>query len=62
MLRASLLFFILALVAYVMGATGVAGVSMDIARTLLGFFLFLAVLGLVAGLLIGRRLLGSPKV
>lgn len=61
MLRAALLFFVLAIVAYIMGATGVAGLSMEIGRTLLGFFLFLAVVGLIAGLLVGRKVIG-PKV
>lgn len=61
MLRAALVFFILAIVAYIFGATGVAGVSMDIAQTLLVFFLILAVIGLIAGLTIGRKVIG-PKV
>lgn len=61
MLKASLVFFILAIVAYLFGATGIAGMSMEIGQTLLGVFLVLAVLGLIAGLMIGRRALG-PKV
>ena len=55
MLRAALAFFILSLLAYVMGATGVAGVSMDIGRILLVVFLVLAVLGVVVDLARGGR-------
>ena len=55
MLRAALVFFVLALVAMVFGATGVAGVSMDIGQTLLVVFLILAAIAFVGGLLTGRR-------
>jgi uncharacterized membrane protein YtjA (UPF0391 family) len=55
MLRAALGFFILALVAILFGATGVAGVSMEIGRVLLFVFLIFAAISLVAGLLTGRR-------
>lgn len=61
MLRAALVFFVLAIVAYMFGATGVAGMSMDIGQTLLGIFLVLAIIGLIAGLVIGRRVVG-PRV
>ena len=57
MLRAALVFFVLALIAIIFGATGFAGVSMDIGRTLLGVFLVLAVISLLGGLITGR----SPK-
>jgi uncharacterized membrane protein YtjA (UPF0391 family) len=57
MLRAALAFFVLALLAYILGATGVAGISMDIARILLVVFLVLAVIGAAIGL-IGR---GGPR-
>ena len=57
MLRAALGFFILALIAVVLGASGVAGVSMDIGRTLLFVFLVLAVITGVIGLVTGR----SPR-
>lgn len=53
MIRASLVFFALAIVAYVMGATGVAGISMDIARILLVVFLVLAAIGFGLGLIAG---------
>ena len=54
MLRAAILFFVLALVALLLGATGIAGVSMDIGRTLLFVFLVLAVISFVASLVTGR--------
>lgn len=57
MLRAALVFFVLALVAILFGATGFAGVSMDIGRMLLFVFLILAVISFVASLVTGR----SPK-
>lgn len=55
MLRAALAFFVLAMLAYVLGATGVAGVSMEIGRVLLVIFLVLAVLGVATGLLQGDK-------
>ena len=54
MLRAAITFFVLALVAILFGATGFAGVSMDIGKTLLEVFLVLAVISFVVSLLTGR--------
>ncbi len=54
MLRAALAFFVLALIAMVLGASGVAGVSMDIGKTLLVVFLILAAISFVAGMVTGR--------
>lgn len=54
MLRAALGFFILALVAIIFGASGIAGVSMEIGRALLVVFLILAVISFVAGIVTGR--------
>ncbi len=54
MLRAAIAFFIIGLVAILFGATGFAGVSMDIGRTLLFVFLVLAVISFVASLVTGR--------
>lgn len=54
MLRAALGFFILALIAIVLGASGVAGVSMEIGRALLVVFLILAIISFVAGIVSGR--------
>jgi uncharacterized membrane protein YtjA (UPF0391 family) len=59
MLRAALGFFILALVAVVFGASGVAGVSMEIGRMLLVVFLILAVISFVIGVVSGR---GGPNI
>ena len=55
MLRAALAFFVLAIIAYILGATGVAGISMDIGRILLVVFLVLAVIGVAVGLIGGGR-------
>ena len=55
MIRAAVAFFVLALIAYILGATGFAGVSMEIGRLLLMVFIVLAVISLVGGLLTGRR-------
>ncbi len=54
MLRAAITFFVLALVAILFGATGFAGISMDIGKTLLMVFLVLAVLSFVVSLISGR--------
>lgn len=55
MLRAAFAFFVLAIFAYILGATGVAGVSMEIGRILLVVFLVLAVIGVAAGMIGGGR-------
>ncbi len=55
MLRAALIFFVLGLVAILFGAGNVAGISLEIGQTLLGIFLILAVISLVASLTNGRR-------
>lgn len=57
MLRAALLFFVLGLVAMLLGATGFAGLSIEIGRLVLYVFLALTVISLVVGLISGR----SPK-
>lgn len=54
MLQAAIAFFVLALVAMILGAGNIAGVSMDIGRTLLWVFLVLAVISFIASLLTGR--------
>lgn len=58
MLNAAIAFFVLALVAFLFGATGFAGVSMDIGRMLLMVFLVLAVISFVISLVRGR----APRV
>ena len=55
MLRASILFFVLALASMALGIGGVAGISMEIGRLLLGVFLVLAVISLVVGLVTNRE-------
>lgn len=57
MLRAALLFFVLGLIAMMLGAGGVAGVSLEVGRMLLVVFLVLAVVSFVASLITGR----TPK-
>ncbi|MGB7159184.1 MAG: DUF1328 domain-containing protein [Tepidisphaeraceae bacterium] len=47
----AVLFFIIAIVAYVLGAQGVAGMSAGIGRTLLFVFLVLAVIMVIVGLI-----------
>lgn len=47
----AVVFFIIALVAYVLGARGVAGMSAGIGRTLLFVFLVLAIIVVVIGFL-----------
>ncbi len=55
MIRAALAFFVLALIAYFLGAGGIAGMSMEIGKILIFAFLALAVISLVVGLVSGRR-------
>ncbi len=54
MLRAAIGFFILALLAFILGATGVAGLSMEIGRVLLIVFLVLAVISFFINMM-GKR-------
>ena len=46
----AIVFFIIAIVAYVLGAQGVAGMSAGIGRTLLFVFLVLAIIFVIVGL------------
>lgn len=55
MIRAAIIFFVLALVAFVLGANGVAGLSMEIGRILLFVFLVLAVISFIVSLTTGKR-------
>ena len=54
MLRAAIAFFVLALIGILFGATGFAGVSMEVGRVLLTVFLILAVISFVVSLVSGR--------
>ena len=55
MLRAAVAFFVLALIALLFGANGVAGISMEAGRLLLGIFLVLAIVSFVISLVSGKR-------
>ncbi len=55
MLQAAITFFVLALIAIIFGATGFAGMSMEIGRTLLGIFLILALVSFAISLFTGRN-------
>ncbi len=46
----AIVFFIIAIIAYVLGARGVAGMSAGIGRTLLFVFLVLAIIFVIIGL------------
>ena len=50
LLSVAIIFFVIAILAYVMGAGGVAGMSVAIGRTLLFVFLALAVLFVIVDL------------
>lgn len=47
LLSLAILFFILAIIAAVLGARGVAGLSMDIAKWLVIIFVILAIISLI---------------
>ncbi len=57
LLRTSISFFVLALIAYLLGANGIAGLSVDIGRTLLWVFLIVAAVSMLVHLVTGR----SPR-
>ena len=57
MIRAAIAFFLLAIFAYLFGANGIAGLSMEIGKILVVVFLILAALSFAASLITGR----SPK-
>lgn len=54
MLRAALVFFLLAIFALLVGANGIAGVSMEAGKLLLFVFVALAIISAVVGLISGR--------
>ncbi len=47
----AIVFFIIAIIAYVLGAQGVAGMSAGVGRTLLFVFLVLAILFVIIGMI-----------
>jgi|LakMenEpi03Aug12_release.lakeMendotaPanAssembly.Ray.scaffolds.fasta_scaffold6643860_1 uncharacterized membrane protein YtjA (UPF0391 family) len=55
MIRAAISFFVLALVAYVLGAYGIAGLSVDIGKILLIIFLAMAFIAFIASLVSGKK-------
>jgi uncharacterized membrane protein YtjA (UPF0391 family) len=59
MLRTSIVFFIIGLVAYLFGAVGLAGVSIEIGRLLLIVFVILALVSFVLSIF---RKKGPPLI
>ncbi len=55
MLKAAIVFFALAIVSILLGANGVAGLSIEIGKILLGVFLILAVISLITGIMTGKK-------
>ena len=55
MLRAAIIFFVLAIVSMFLGMNGIAGLSIEIGKILLGVFLVMA----IVTFLIGRRGIGK---
>lgn len=60
MIRAAIVFFVLALMAMLFGAYGIAGVSMEAGKMMLVTFLILSGITLVAGLVSGRKPTSLP--
>jgi uncharacterized membrane protein YtjA (UPF0391 family) len=55
MIRAAIMFFVLAIVAYLFGAYSVAGLSMEIGRILLYVFLILAFFTFIFSISFGKN-------
>ncbi len=55
MLNAAITFFVIGLVAYLLGAGGIAGLSVSIGQTLLVVFLVLAVISFLFSLVSGKK-------
>lgn len=55
MVRAAIAFFVIGLVAYFLGAGGIAGLSVEIGKMLLGVFLVLAVISFIFSLIFARK-------
>lgn len=60
MLRAAVIFFVIGLVALLLGAGNIAGLSIEVGKTILFVFLVLAVISFVASLVTGRRNTSVP--
>ncbi len=59
MLRAAIAFFVLGLIAILLGANGVGGLSLDIGKTLLFVLLILAVISFIASMVSGRKMINK---
>ncbi len=55
MLRAAIAFFVIGLLALLFGAIGLAGFSLEIGKSILGIFVFLAVISFVISLLSNKK-------
>lgn len=55
MIRAAISFFIIGLVALLLGASGFAGLSIEIGKILLMIFLALAVISFLASIITGKK-------
>ncbi len=55
MVRAAIGFFILAIVSVLFGLSGIAGISMDIAKMLIAVFLILATFSFLVSIFTGKR-------
>jgi len=55
MLRVAIAFFVFAILAYILGATGVGGMSLEVGRFFLVLFLVFSVVGVAIGLIGGDR-------
>ncbi|HPI40286.1 MAG TPA: DUF1328 domain-containing protein [Pseudobdellovibrionaceae bacterium] len=56
MLRAAVAFFVIAVLAFIFGAYGIAGLSVDIGRMLLIVFLVLSVISFLVSMITGGKL------
>jgi uncharacterized membrane protein YtjA (UPF0391 family) len=55
MVRAAIIFFVLGLVSMLFGFYGLAGISVDIGKTLLMVFVILAVISFIVSMVSGKR-------
>jgi uncharacterized membrane protein YtjA (UPF0391 family) len=55
MLKAAIIFFVLALISIFLGAYGVAGLSMEIGKVLLTVFLIFALISFVLSAVTGKK-------
>lgn len=60
MIRSAIAFFILALFAYIFGAYGIAGVSMDIGKIFIIVFVVLAIISFLGAIISGKKPTNIP--